>query len=332
MYLHPLDPVYDVLAQRATLRQSLYRRPGTLSNHRTAIRLLLKFCKAHGLDFKKVTPSNIVVFIERLTLTSSSPDTIMNYISYLRQSFKKLRLCNARFDDQLVLSALSAIKTSLRHEPEPSEPIPPELLRHIIQKLENDFINIPIVAFALLSFSTLLRQSSIAPRNANNFDPTRYICRRDLVQSQDGFVVSSKWAKNDQCSSRARHPKKLPIIPGSILCPTRALYRLLQYSPTLRPDQALITFKDGLVMPSSYIGRRWGETVDELGLRRRPLTLHCLRKAGTDFLMSVTNDENLVRTLGDWRSKQVRKYYRSKANDRANEAFATLSLLPKRCR
>lgn len=325
------DLVYDQLAARATIRQTMARRAGTRANHRSTLKTLLRFTKAHRLNVRDLTPYNIVVFIEHLALTASSPDTIRNYMSNVRQCFIKLRIPTHALEDVVVRDSMAAIKSSLRHECTPSEPVPPMLLRHIIQYLEHDIRNTPIVAFALVSFCTLLRQSSVTPRNAGarGFDTTRYMCRKDLTHDGNGFVIDSKWAKCDQASMKARHSKRLPVIEGSILCPTRALHKLLQYTPTRDPDQPLLVFEDGGVMPSSYISRRWADTVTSLGLPKAPLSLHCLRKSGVDYLMQTTNDEELIRTFGDWRSNQVRRYYRSRANQKANAAYEQLSLLPK---
>lgn len=316
------------------MRQYIARRPGTLSNHKSALRTLMKFTKTHRLNYRQVSASNIAVFIERLALTSSSPDSINNTISALRQCFKKMRLCTSRFDDLLVKEALTSVSKSLRHEPSPSQPVPPELLQNIVFNMENDHSNTPLVAFVLLSFCTLLRQSSITPRNVGNrpYDDSRHMCRKDLVYDGTGFMVDSKWSKSDQIAHKARHSRRLPIIPDSILCPTRALKNLLLYTPTRHGDQPLIMFPNGSPMPSSYISRKWLEITSAMGLPRRPFTLHCLRKSGTDFLMSITEDEQLIKEIGDWRSSQVRRYYKSRAHAKANVAFARLSHLPKLCR
>ena len=180
--------------------------------------------------------------------------------------------------------------------------------------------------FILLSFTSVVRQSTISPRVKKDFDTSRHLCRKDVFFENGRAWIRYKWAKNAQSALDSQDNKILPVIRGSILCPTNALKQMLVSYPTADPNQALISLSDSSPMPLTLINRVWRETTTKLGLVGKRYTMHCLRKGGSKIIQEMTNDDDCVQAYGVWKSeKGLRAYIKDKANLKANSAFERLS-------
>lgn len=253
-----------------------------------------------------------------------SPATVINYISAIKASFMRARRPVVIFQDYAVKEALATILTTVRHIPSPTVAVPPHMLEEILITL-SDPEQLTIRCFATISFTCLFRQSSIAPRTKRQFDPTRNLCRSDVTFTTQGMTLKHKWSKSEQSSLNANDEKLLPRIPGSPLCPTSAMIKMMNHRPTIKPGQPLISFRDGSPMPVTYITKVWNKTVKKLGLRHRSHTMHCLRKSGSRFLQEASGDDDMVICFGRWKSNASKKYMLDKANEQACETFTKIS-------
>lgn len=235
-----------------------------------------------------------------------------------------MQLDVSNFKGWRVLAALHSVAVTIRHIPEPSEPITPGELEAIIQLLLLCDEWPGLVAFATISFTSTLRQGSITPHAVSQFDETRHMCRSDIHFNKQGASISHKWAK---CEQRSHAPESisLPEIQDSVLCPVHALKRLFSRAPTSSPYQPLITFRDGRVMPVSYIRKYWKWAIKEARILDKKVTLHSLRKGSADYLQSILKDTSKVATHGRWESNVVGRYVRREVARQTNEAFGRLS-------
>ena len=299
-------------------------RPGTKCNHHCALRSFIKFAYRR-FDYRSPSPENIIIYMEFLVETKNSPDTVSNYVSGVKMCLKKMRVPVHAFQDQLVQDALKAIASTVRYVPQPSKPIPHQTLEVIIPNI-SDPEEVAIKCFLVVSFSSVFRQSSIAPRSVMGFDDTRNLCRGDVVIKAGQVWLRHKWSKSEQSSLSSHELKRLPEIPGSVLCPTQAIYDMLYTTPTLSSAQPLFCFHNGGPIPLSYITKVWNSVIKKLRLPRREHTLHCLRKGGSDFINRTTGGEDTTQIYGRWRGKKAMStYIRDMANDRACAAFKSLS-------
>ena len=318
------DKGYDKLAERATVRQQLYVRPGTEANHKTALRSFTHFCEKYHLKYYDVDEDMICVYMEELLQTVSSPATVNNYISSLKVLFKRMKRDITPFTSDKVHNALRSIANTIRHVENPSEAIPPHHLVRIIHHLEKEKEASALIFGAVLMFTSLLRQSNIAPRSVKTFDSTRHLTRGDIQRVKLGLQVNHKWAKCHQ--SAAKHESiPLPKIKNSPLCPVFRHGKMLRKCPTTYNAQPLLMFQDGSPIPLSFIGAAWNRAVKAARLTHYKYTMHGLRKGGAQWIQSQTGDDNVVAEFGLWKSNSVKKYIKDKANDKALKAFKKLS-------
>ena len=317
------DELYSHLADRATTRQCHAVRPGTASNQRTALKLFIGFCTKFRINYRTVSEDNVCVFLEYLAGIMRSPSTVSNYLGSLRTCFRKMRYDTTPFTHHKVKDALNALSVNIRHVPRGAVSISPGELSRIVTYLNHDQHGPSLVLAVVLMYMTLMRQSSVSPRTAASFDPSRHLCRQDVQTHASGLTVNHKWAKCEQQAS-SYDSVNLPRIQGSLLCPVRAYRRMLHVAPTLHSQQALVAFKDGTPLPLSYLGSRWKAAVSAAKLSDRGYTLHGLRKGGATFIQEQTTSDQCVATYGRWKSSAVQRYIKNTANIKASRAFQTL--------
>lgn len=181
------------------------------------------------------------------------------------------------------------------------------------------------MAFATISFTSMLRQGSLVSSSIREFDPSRHMSRHDIVFVSEGIKLSHKWAKCEQAAHAAEHVT-LPKLGKSPLCPVKAIKRLLKSAPTTHNDQPLITFRSGKAMPTSFIRKRWAEAVKIANITDKRLSMHAIRKGSADYLLKTIGDMGTVTTYGRWseKSKAARRYVKNSAQDKAIQAFERL--------
>lgn len=284
----------------------------------------MKFARRYRIDYREMNPGQIVTFIEFLSETLSSPASILNYISSIKRCLRRMRRPLEAFEDYMVKDALTSVTSTIRHFPDPSQPISPHDLERVISNLLDPEAT-TIRCFLTVSFASIFRQSTITSRSVKDFDTTRQLCRDDVIYRDGHICIRHKWSKSDQSALSALELKKLPNIPGSVLCPTQAVLDMFNEVPTKVKSQALISFRDGGPMPVSYISGVWKKTTNRLGLTGRKYNLHCLRKGGSKYLQDSYGNDELVQCYGGWRAKKsLRSYIHDKANEKACRAFSAL--------
>lgn len=147
-----------------------------------------------------------------------------------------------------------------------------------------------------------MRQSNFAASTSTMFDPTRQITRGDINIKQDAVTIVLKWSKSHQLA-RMRSVVTIPAVPGSILCPRRAVINLLRDVCFTHSQQPLICFQDGSNIPVYHIRKVWNTVLH--GLRRG---------AATNVINSDPSAREDIKRHGMWRSDAVDTYLPSSSS------------------
>ena len=230
-----------------------------------------------------------------------------------------MELDNSRFYNHKVISALNAIGSTIRHVSKGADPVSPQQVAKILQFLLPKQNGKAMVLAIILQFMTLMRQSSIMPRNVSLFDPSRHLTVGDVKKTSDGLVIVHKWSKSEQSSHK--EDIFLPSIPSSILCPVLAFDSIFSDKCNSSPSSPLIAFTNGGPMPLSYLIPYWNRAVELVKVEGQKLTMHSLRKGGAVFLQNFTGHDGIVKTYGRWKSQAVNAYIKDRSNLLAARAF-----------
>ena len=102
----------------------------------------------------------------------------------------------------------------------------PQVLEKIYHKLKFK-LEVDLVFWSALitAFFLLFRKSNLLPNKKCGFKRKRWLCRDNIMFTDENVIVGIRWTKNKQ-SGNELFTFPLPIIPGSVLCPVTALKTL----------------------------------------------------------------------------------------------------------
>ena len=190
----------------------------------------LGFLVAAGLSIYQVTVVTLLAFMEFLVEQDFSVSNVVNYMAGIRSYFIINGLNTSPFRDQRLQLFQRSLKYTRKFQPKTTLIIDTDLLLCILSVA--DTLQFPIIyqALYLLSFFSFLRLSNILPHTSKTFDPTRQLCRGDLIFSQDSIVIIIKWSKTIQ-NRRDTVTISVPSLGTSPLCPHQALKAMLHHVP-----------------------------------------------------------------------------------------------------
>lgn len=205
--------------------------------------------------------------------------------------------------------ALTSIEKNVRHNPEPSLPVSPALLKKVIRVVRRLPEGDTVASALIIMFHTFFRQSNLAAITSVKFDYTRQLTRSDVEVRTELVIVAHKWSKTHQAASH--HARvSIPAVPGSLLCPREAVTKMVRSVPTIHPRQPFLEFRDGSHMPSSYIRKVWSTVLQATGTpNHASYSLHGLRRgAATHVLHQDPSAREAIKQHGMWRSDAVDRY------------------------
>lgn len=302
-------------------------RPGTTTNHRTQISLFISFCIHFKLDYVSPDSHTLCLYAEWLSRTFKAPRAIRIYISGVNTLHKYIGApCDALHSFELDLM-LRALDLSMYHIPNKRLPVNRDMLHKICHAC--NYIK-PLgatlkVAF-LFGYYGFLRQSNLAPHEANSLDSARHTCRGDILLQPPGIVVILKWTKTIQ---RGENVPLIPIprIPGSLICPYQAYMDMLRVSPTRHSNDPLLAMpgkhgKPPTPLTCSHLRRAFCAIVSALGYPPRSYSLHSLRAGGATDAYNAGVDYLHVKRHGTWTSDSFWSYIANNAVEHSPVANA----------
>lgn len=219
------------------------------------------------------------------------------------------------FEAFRVKNALKSIDKNVRHQPSPSRPVTPAILKRVVRVADRLPEGSTLTAAYIILFHSFLRQSNIAAPTSADFDASRQLTRDDIVIGSDHLKIVHKWSKSHQSGSH-RAQVIIPEVPGSPLCPKRALLRMLRDSPTRYPAQPLLVFRDTNHMPLTYLRRVWNTVLQVIRIPQpSAYTLHGLRRgAASHVYQADPTARDDIKRHGMWRSDVVDRYLPQPSN------------------
>ena len=161
-----------LLKRQTRKRMNRAFRPGTLANHKSQIKAYITFCLYFGL--KDIDPdiNTICMYVEFLTRSIQSPQTIKNYVSGVRYSHKCLHISSKSLDSHELNLMLRSISITMEHIPKKHVLVTPDYLRQIIWCCDTlgPLGSVLKCAF-LFAFFGFLRVSNLAPQQKVRFNP-----------------------------------------------------------------------------------------------------------------------------------------------------------------
>ena len=282
-----------------------------MSARNSAVRLLLAFCQRLGLNYRHLSYIHVCWYVEYLARHNANPASISNAISHIRTFFTLVGLSLAPLKHIRVFLALRALPITMRHTPNPKDPVTPQLLKEALANAHRLPNPKPVKLALLLMFMGFLRQSTVAPYSVKGFDPTRHLTTQDLTITPTGLRVAVKWTKTIQSSANATCVL-LPSTRDTTICPVTAYRALMEADTPHRPPTApLLRHRDGNPMTVPYLRRQWALLLGMIGKSPTIYSLHSLRRGAAQYSYNDARAQlNDVMLQGTWKSQAVRAYIR----------------------
>ena len=296
--------------------------PSTWSNLRTQWKAYLEFCTLASLFPCPLSPLKLSLFAQHLSSKVKSPATVANYLSGVRSLSLIAGGDPPPLSHPLIKYTLTGLKRIMKHVPKRASPITPQILREVFHLLDfSNSLHCSFWSFCLLSFYLLTRKSNMVPTKQSAFNPTFQLCWSDIVRSDQAAIVSLKWSKTNQFSTREI---KIPLLanPNSCLCPINALKLMARINggvPSQSPfsyvhkgSTQILTYPVALSMLRTVIFAT--------GRNGRLFSCHSLRRGGASFAYVSGLRDLDIQILGDWRSDCYKIYLQGSVQDRIRSA------------
>lgn len=281
---------------------------GTVKNLKCQWSKFAKFCQLSGDDTMPVSTDRLCLYIQFLSRTLRSPQSIKNYVSGLKTLHLMLDLSFPSLSSLDVKLTIKGVEKSLKHVPFQATPVTPELLTQISRVLNlQDPVDIVFWCLFLFLFFLFSRKSQFLPDSLNKVDLFKIVCRRDVKYRDNMLYVTFRWTKTIQASGRVLIIPLAPIS-GSVLCPVSAYLNMIAEIPTKPSSPAFVL--PGSLNPVTYdkFQRVFKHIVSLLGLDQSAFSSHSFRRGGASFAFRVGVPPDLIKVQGDWASDAYRLY------------------------
>ena len=281
------------------------------------------FCIAYGIRIANCEGAQLA-YVNYLHNQGSSYRTIMNYISVLKQSMKRLRVPYGNWESDNIkafIKAISKKSVGVVRQKSTLSASEIETLFQVNAGLPN---HLPYaLAFSLALFA-FLRISNLVLGSEASFVPCKQLSLRDVALSRQGATITLRWAKNLQRHNQT-HVVKVPFLPTKpFMCPTHILFELAKRSSSngLTP---LVNIQ-GRPLTERKIRQHLAEIMRLMGLSARAFTFHDYRRTEATMAFSQHVPLDVIKTHGAWASDAV-WYYIKNSDSVAAQVPHALSML-----
>ena len=242
------------------------------------------------------------------------PDTIKNYLAGVRQ------LHLQRGHEWTPISSRHGVAATLqgvrRCWGRPSKPVMPLTMADLAKMaklpgcVDGSLTQCALWAAILVGFFGLFRKDNLTTGKTGAWNTRGALVRDDVLFQADGMVVwlRVRHSKTIQCGER-QHWVPLHAVPGSPLCPVRALHRL--FARTIgRPGGSPLfvmekmSAKKCTVIPMTHEVLVAGikALAQQVGLRPGDYAGHSLRRGGATAALRLDLNKIYIKLQGDWKS------------------------------
>ena len=298
------------LAQHASARLITGFRPATLNNYLRMFKLFLAFLITYDIATDQVNTITILSYMEFLCNSHMSASNISNHLAGIRTMYIVHGLSTTPFKDERLALYLKALRLNAQPVPRNRSVVTLQMLEQILQaclSFEMQFIYKPLY---LLAFYSVLRLSNILPHSLHSFDPTRQLCRGDIIFSSEHAVVLIKWSKTRQDRSQV-FSISIPVLGNSPLCPVSALKTMIDLVPATCNDPLfLVPTSRGNVPLTDSMARKHLKKLT-MFLKVSGLTFHAFRRGGTTWAFEHGVNTQFIKQHGTWKSDCYQRYIKS---------------------
>ena len=207
---------------------------------------------------------------------------------------------------------LRGLERMVKHAPSRAPPVTPSLLRALVQCSSPASAKESVFSCAFLfAFYLFARISNLVPTSAKSFDPTKHLCRGDIVVTSFGLLVTFKWSKTNQSGAK---PLTLPLhsVSDPLLCPVRAYLHMCSCLPAPATAPSFFTARRSgsyTVVTKAQFVSVFRDRLARIGVPN-PARFrgHSFRRGGATWAFRNGVPGELIQIYGDWASDAYKCY------------------------
>ena len=161
-------------------------------------------------------------------------------------------------------------------------------------------------ATIVLGFFMMLRSSNLVPKSKNTFNKKKQLTRESVEFNSKGLVAHITWSKTIQFNQQTMD---IPVfaIKNSILCPKRAIQRVLKISKASKKGP-LLALSDKQPYTYAMLQAKLKSVSKRLGMANKPLTSHSMRRGSVEWGQRCGISDSLLKIYGGWASDSFKRY------------------------
>ena len=194
--------------RRAAYADSMHK------NHKTQWRASLHFCFSFDLKPLPATLDTVCLYCQFLS-RSRTPRSTHNYLGGVKLLHVFTGFDFPFYDAPELKLTLRGLDRILKHALLRAPPVMLELLQELIKCATYSPRDLVFSCAFLFAFFLFAWISNLAPASISSFNPSKQLCRGDIVVTRFGLLVSFKWSKTNQTGSKLL---KVPFILQILIC------------------------------------------------------------------------------------------------------------------
>lgn len=256
---------------------------GTAANRKRQAHMFVKFCILYRVAYFNPTIPDLIMYIQFLRNSFSSPSSVKNYVSGSKIWIVQHAGNVSSFDSLEVKEMLNAVTNLSTHVPLQAYPLAPQDVRSICHYIDdNPVVPLAIKPCILIGFAAFLRASNLVSPSVNVWIGPHTLLASDIIHSIDGLTILLRSTK----TLKSYKPTVINVsrVSDTRYCPVAAwnLYKSRCNPCPIGPafmvnDKIPLTSKPIVTVLNQVLGPKLqlGQSVQcipsgEAGLRQRP--------------------------------------------------------------
>lgn len=287
---------------------------GTKKNLKCQWKKFLSFCTSMGRDNLPISTHDLCLYIQFLSRTLKSIDSVRNYVSGLKCLHQLLGFEFPSYDTMSIKLTFKGLDKLSLHVPHQAKPITVKILVQIYNLLDVDTSEHSVI-WCLFLFAFLLysRKCQFVPTSLSEDNLEWLVRRDDIVFENNMLFVTFRKTKTRQSGEGLVVP--LAQVPGSCLCPVSAYNNMLRLVPAAPGSPAFI-LPDGSPIVYKDFHKILRGCLSILGLDAQKFSSHSFRRGGATFSFACGLPSECIQSQGDWRSDAYKLYIDINAKQR----------------
>ncbi len=292
---------------------------GSRKNLRIQWESFLLFCCHFGLVFLPASTLTLQLYVQFLSRSFKSVDSIRNYVSGVRTMHQILGFSLDKVNQFILNLTFKGVSRKPCHQVKQALPISPELLLKMYAVLDNSDINSSVFwCLFVFAFFLLARKSNLVPTTLQDLKEPKFLLRGDVLIEQHKLLVKMKWTKTIQFGQRVLS-SPLVRVKSSPLCPVASFKDMISKIPA-GPGSPLFVLKSGKPVTYNMYLKKLREILSKCDVDPNSYSTHSFRRGFASFAFRLNVSADKIQLLGDWSSDAYKKYLHMSLEDKVDIA------------